>query len=86
MSTEQPSKQSTQENTKVSFMRKVRIVFITVLVLVLGSFVLQNYNHVKIELMVWSFQIRIVVIILVSAIIGALITLLLLKNKLSRKK
>lgn len=86
MSTEEQINNTPQAAPKVSFMRTVRIVFITILVLLLGTFILQNYNYVKIELMVWSFQIRIVVVILASAIIGALITLLLLKNKLTRRK
>lgn len=66
--------------------QKVRLIVTTVLVLLLISFIIQNFNKVKVEFLMFEFRIRIVTIILVSAIIGGLITFLLMKHRNAKKR
>ena len=70
----------------ISNKQKASLVITTVLAILLISFIIQNWNKVELEFLMFTFRVRIVVIILVSAIIGGLITYLLLKFKNARKK
>ena len=86
--TENQQQQTPAENTtsKISNKQKARIIISTLLVAFLITFVVQNYNKVKVEFLMFDFQVRIVVIILISAIIGALSTYLMMRHFRARKK
>ncbi|MGB1103330.1 MAG: hypothetical protein ACPG21_06840 [Crocinitomicaceae bacterium] len=82
---QQEQKAPVQNESKVSAKQKTRIIISTLLVAFLITFIIQNYNKVKIEFLMFDFQIRIVVIILVSAIIGGLFTYLMMRHWRARK-
>jgi uncharacterized integral membrane protein len=86
--TESQQQQAPTENTtsKISNKQKARIIISTLLVAFLITFVVQNYNKVKVEFLMFDFQVRIVVIILISAIIGAISTYLMMRHFRARKK
>jgi uncharacterized integral membrane protein len=52
----------------------------------LVAFVVQNYNAVKIEFFMFDFRVRIVYLMLFSAITGGLLTYALGKYRKSKKK
>jgi len=89
---ENPESKAPQENTatktgaKMSNAQKVRLIVTTSLVLLLIAFVVQNYNKVKVEFLMFEFRIRIVTIILVSALIGSFITLLIQYSRKAKSK
>ncbi len=57
--------------------QKVGLVLATVLVVLLIFFVVQNLNKTTVNFLMWSDQIRIVYVILLSAIVGSIITFIL---------
>jgi uncharacterized integral membrane protein len=83
---EKEAKAPVQSDSKISVKQKTRIIISTLLIAFLITFVVQNYNKVKIEFLMFDFQIRIVVVILVSALIGGLFTYLMMRHFRARKK
>ncbi len=71
---------------KMSMKQKARIVFMTLLAILLITFPVQNFNRVEIEFLNMNFRIRIIFIILGSAGIGSAICFLLMKHSARKKK
>ncbi len=84
--TEQGTEKKVVVKNSLNNKQKFRLIAITVLVILLVIFIYQNYNRVEIEFLNYVFRVRIVVIILVSSLVGSLITLLLMKLRSSKKK
>jgi uncharacterized integral membrane protein len=84
-STNQPE-QITKPESKLKNKQKIRLILTTILAILLGTFIYQNFNKVEIEFLVFTFRVRIVLIIFFSALIGGLITYLLMKQRASRKR
>jgi len=82
----QNRKSGGESPSKVGAKQKTRIIISTLLVAFLITFIVQNYNEVKVEFLMFDFQVRIVVIILISAIIGAISTYLMMRHFRARKK
>jgi uncharacterized integral membrane protein len=74
------------QEPKMTIKQKTRIVFMTLLAIVLITFTIQNFNRVEIEFLNMNFRIRIIYIILGSAGIGAAISFLLMKHSARKKK
>jgi uncharacterized integral membrane protein len=66
---------------KMTVKQKARIVFMTLLGVLLIAFTVQNFNRVEIEFLNMNFRVRIIFIILGSALIGAAISFLLMKHR-----
>ena len=71
---------------KMSLAQKLRVIFMTLLGILLITFIVQNSNRVEIEFLNINFRIRIIFIILISALIGALITFSMMKWRAVKKK
>ncbi|MFT5823599.1 MAG: putative integral membrane protein [Crocinitomix sp.] len=80
------SSETVPAESKMTIKQKSRIVIMTLLALVLITFVVQNSNRVELEFLNINFRVRIIFIILASAIVGALINFLLMKNRAARKR
>ena len=74
------------QEPKMTMKQKTRIVFMTLLAIVLITFTVQNLNRVEIEFLNMNFRIRIIFIILGSAVIGAAISFLLMKHSARKRK
>lgn len=86
---EKPSQQkSTTENQGkgLTFKQKFSLTVSVLLGVGLVAFVVQNYNAVKIEFFMFDFRVRIVYLMLFSAITGGLLTYALGKYRKSKKK
>ncbi|WP_027420994.1 LapA family protein [Crocinitomix catalasitica] len=83
---EQVIKEVQPEVVKVPFLQKVRLVMMTLLSIVLITFIVQNSNKVELEFFNMTFRVRIIFIILFSAIIGGLINFLLMKHRAAKKR
>ena len=73
---------------KMSVAQKARLIFLTLLGVLLITFIVQNTNATTVEFLNIDLKVSIIMIILVSAVIGALITFLWMKHRaaLKRKK
>ncbi|NOQ74296.1 MAG: DUF1049 domain-containing protein [Crocinitomix sp.] len=71
---------------KMTMKQKARIVVISLLGILLITFTAQNWNPVVVEFLNMNFEIRIIFIILGSAILGALINFLLMKHRAAVKR
>lgn len=70
---------------KISFKQKTRIVLMTLLALFLTIFIVQNSNRVELEFLNINFRVRIIYIILFSAIIGIVLGYLFSKMRKAKK-
>ena len=89
MSDEQPQEQPVDTPTSptkqpMGVKQKVSLVFATILAICLGSFIIQNLNSIRIDFLWMSGNVRIVYVILSSAIVGGLITFIL-QRRLKKK-
>lgn len=71
---------------KMTVYQKARLIFLTLLGVLLITFILQNSNKVKVEFLNIDMMVSIIMIILISAVIGGLITFLWMKQRVPRKK
>lgn len=71
---------------KMPLAQKLRVVFMTLLGILLVTFIVQNSNKVEIEFLNINFRMRIIFIILISALIGALITFSMMKWRAAKKR
>ncbi len=72
---------------KMTVVQKARLVFLTLLAVLLITFIAQNTNETTVEFLNVDLKVSIIMIILVSALIGALITFLWMKHAtLKREK
>lgn len=83
---EQENKDVLDLEPKMTLMQKARIVIMTLLGIILITFIVQNSNKIELEFLNVNFRVRIIFIILVSAIIGALINFLLMKHRAGSKR
>jgi len=60
---------------------RVRLVSILVLGILLGWFALANFGKVRIDFWVFHRQAPLIVVILISGLLGALITFLIMRHK-----
>lgn len=75
-----------QAKGKMTQNQKIRLVIFVLLAIILISFISQNYDRVRVVFMFWIFQIRLIVVIMMSFIFGGLMTYLLMKNRMAKKK
>ncbi len=80
------NKNAQSTESKMTIKQKSRIVIMTLLAILLITFIVQNSNRVELEFLNINFRVRIIYIILVSAIIGALINFLLMKHRSAKKR
>ncbi|WP_139134397.1 LapA family protein [Crocinitomix algicola] len=71
---------------KITLKQRLRIIFLTLLAILLITFVVQNSNRIEIEFLNMNFRVRIIYVILSSAIIGGILGVLLLKIRAAKKK
>ncbi len=71
---------------QMSVAQKARLIFLTLLGVLLITFIAQNSNKVKVEFLNIDMMVSIIMIILISATIGGLITFLWMKHRAARKK
>lgn len=76
---------TTPSTSSMTFGQKARIVTLAMLAILLTIFVIQNANRVKVEFLNMDFMVSIIMIILVSALIGGLITFLLMKHRAAKR-
>jgi len=70
----------------MSVAQKARLIFLTLLGILLITFIVQNSNKVKVEFLNIDMMVSIIMIILISAIIGGLITFLWMKHRAAKQK
>ena len=58
------------QKTGMSLRQKTTLIFSVLLIIGLVAFVVQNYNYVKIEFFMWEFRVRIIYLMVFSAVIG----------------
>lgn len=81
-----------QENVKaespkgITFKQKFSLTVSVLLGVALVAFIIQNYNAVKIEFLMFDFRVRIVYLMLFSALTGALLTYAFGKYRRAKKK
>lgn len=71
---------------KITLKQRLRIIFLTLLAILLITFVVQNSNRIEIEFLNMNFRVRIIYVILSSVIIGGILGVLLLKIRAAKKK
>jgi len=77
---------TTPSTSSMTFGQKARLVALTMLAILLTIFVIQNANRVKVEFLNMDFMVSVIMIILISALIGGLITFLLMKHRAARRR
>jgi len=70
----------------MSVAQKARLIFLTLLGILLITFIVQNSNKVKVEFLNIDMMVSIIMIILISATVGGLITFLWMRHRAARKK
>jgi len=75
-----------QGKGKMTQNQKIRLVIIALLAIILISFISQNYGRVRVVFIFWILQIRLIVVILMSFVFGGLMTYLLMKHRMAKKK
>lgn len=86
MSNEEEQLEKSKEQPKVpaknnlGTKQKISLVFATILAICLGSFIIQNLNSIRIDFLWMSGNVRIVYVILSSALIGGFITFIFQKR------
>lgn len=83
---ETPQQAPVKKESKLSLIQKIRLIIATVLIILLGIFIYQNFNKIEIEFLGYATRIRIVVVILFSALLGSLITFILMKQRAAKRK
>ncbi len=66
---------------KMTVAQKARLIFLTLLGALLITFIAQNTNQTTVEFLAIDLKVSIIMIILVSAVIGGLITFLWMKHR-----
>jgi uncharacterized integral membrane protein len=77
---------SGQGKGKMTQKQKYRLIIFAVLAVILISFVSQNYGRIRVEFLFWTFQIRLIVVILTSFLFGGIMTYLLMKYRQAKRK
>lgn len=71
---------------KMSNGQKIKLTFTLILVALLVTFIVQNLHHVEVQFLASTKRISLVLVILFSALIGSLLTYLLMKYGRGKKK
>jgi len=66
--------------------QKARLIFLTLLAILLITFIAQNTNETTVEFLNIDMKVSIIMIILVSAVTGGLITFLLMKHRAASRR
>ena len=75
-----------EQKPAMSFKQKTTITVSVLMLVGLVAFVIQNYNHVKIEFFMFEFRVRIIYLMVFSAIIGMFTMYAFQKYRRSKKK
>lgn len=74
------------EAPKMTFAQKARLIFLILLGVLLITFIAQNTNKTTVEFLNIDANVSIIMIILVSAFIGGLITFLWMKQRAASRR
>lgn len=75
-----------KSNKKISPRQMAEIIIALLLIIAMVSFIVQNYNKIKIEFLLWEFRFRIVYLMLFSFVAGIVATTVFKRYRKQKRK